>query len=247
MNKMGKLALSVVMAGSVLFAGGNASEAANNKSSDDVLIINKATHKLAFYQDGKKIGTYSVATGKDNKSNKTPEGKFPIVNKVKNRPYYAKNIPGGDPKNPLGPRWMGFAVKGSWGSESGNVFGIHGNNNPKSIGTNASGGCVRMDNEVIKALYDKVLNGTMVKIYNRSSTTLDKVALDMGYIKAKDAEIMTKAKIVKWKGDIVRIEYGKNKVRKNLITSNKWYQKNLKKGKTYNFYYKGSKITKVNS
>ena len=249
MNKMGKLVLSAVFAGSVLFAGGNASEAANNKGSDDVIIINKATGQLAFYEDGKRVIINTVATGKNEGSSKTPEGKFKVVNKVKERKWNKENIAGGDPKNPLGARWIGFSVPGNWGSETGNSYGIHGHaaGAEWSIGKKVTNGCIRMRNASVISLYDRVHKGTLVKIYNRKSTSFDKVALDMGFIKAKDAEIMTKAKIVKWKGDIVRIEYGKNKTRKNLITSNKWYQKNLKKGKTYTFYYKGNKVIKVNS
>lgn len=255
MNKLGKLALSVVMAGSVLFAGGNASEAANNKASDDLIIINKATNQLAFYEDGKRVIINTVATGKNEKTSKTPEGKFKVVNKVKERKWNKENIPGGDPRNPLGARWIGFSVvdakgiKNSWGAKTGNSYGIHGHAKGAewSIGKKVTNGCIRMRNASVISLFNRVHNGTMVKIYNRESTSFDKVALDMGFIKAKDAEIKTKAKIVKWKGNIVRIEYGKNKTRKNLTTSNKWYQKNLKKGKTYTFYHKGNKVIKVNS
>ena len=232
--------------------GGSPAAAANNKPSDDLILINKATNQLAFYQDGKRIIINTVATGKDNKSNKTPEGTFKVVNKVKERPWYKDNIPGGHPKNPLGARWIGFSVPGTWGSETGNSYGIHGHAEGASwtIGRYISGGCIRMHNASVISLYSKVLNGTKVKIYNNKNKSFDQVAREMGVLKSSKAasvkEVKTKAKVVKWSGNTVKIEYGKNKTRKNLTTKNGWYKKNLKPGKTYMFYYKGSNITKVN-
>ena len=260
MNKMGKLALSVVFAGSVLFAGGNASEAANNKSSDDGILINKATNQLVLYQDGKRIVTYSVATGKDEKSNKSPEGTFKIVNKVKERKWNKENIPGGDPRNPLGARWLGLEVVGakgikdSWGAKTGNSYGIHGHAKGAewSIGKKVTGGCFRLTNAAVIDIFNKVLKGTKVKVYNNKNQSFDQVARSMGILKASKAAAkpaaktsQVKAKVVKWSGSKVTIKYGSKQM--TLSTSNKWYQNNLKKNKIYVFFYQGSKITKVNA
>ncbi|MGG0587404.1 L,D-transpeptidase [Priestia megaterium] len=78
---------------------GNASAASNQ-----LIIINKSTNTLAFYDRGKLVRTFKVATGRQ--MSYTPEGTFSIVNKIKNRPYYKDNIRGGDPRNPLGDRWL---------------------------------------------------------------------------------------------------------------------------------------------
>ena len=255
MNIFGKVVLSGVLGISLLLSGGGDTQAANNKTNDDVILINKATKQLALYIDNKRVIINSVATGKNEKGSKTPEGTFTIVTKKKNRPYYSKNIPGGDPRNPLGARWLGLKVEGakgikdSWGAKTGNLYGIHGTNAPWTIGKAASGGCIRMNNPGVINVFNKVKLGTKVKIYNDKNKSFDSVAKGMGILKAAKAPAVqkTKAKVVKWKGDIVRIEYGKNKARKNLTTSNKWYKNNLKKGKTYIFYYQGKKITKVNS
>ena len=59
--------------------------------------------------------------------------------KAKDPYYIAKNIPG-SPKNPLGSRWMGFNARGTDGSK----YGIHGTNQPSSIGKYISQGCIRM-------------------------------------------------------------------------------------------------------
>ncbi len=125
------------------------------EAAAEYIIINKGTNQLAFYQNDKLIKVFPAATGKD--VSFTPEGNFYIVNKIVNPPYYKKNIPGGSPYNPLGPRWLGLSAPGG-------PFGIHGNNNPLSIGTYASAGCIRLYNQDILWLYDQVPLGTPVKI-----------------------------------------------------------------------------------
>lgn len=65
---------------------------------------------------------------------------------------------GGDPRNPLGPRWLDLSIGG------GGTYGIHGNSNPASIGTYASSGCIRMYDKDIIWLYDRVPLGTPVTI-----------------------------------------------------------------------------------
>nr|WP_242647219.1 L,D-transpeptidase [Priestia megaterium] len=128
-------------------------EAASKPANQDLIIINKYYNKLAYFHDGKIEMVESVATGKT--WEKTPVGFFKIVNKIKNRPYYTGHIPGGDPRNPLGKRWLGLNANGTYGD----TYGIHGNNNESSIGKYVSQGCVRMHNADIEKLYDKVQVG----------------------------------------------------------------------------------------
>ncbi|WP_422121034.1 L,D-transpeptidase [Priestia megaterium] len=87
-------------------------EAASKPANQDLIIINKYYNKLAYFHNGYIEIVDPVATGK------TSVGFFKVVNKIKNRPYYTGHIPGGDPRNPLGKRWLGL-----------NANGIHGNNN----------------------------------------------------------------------------------------------------------------------
>jgi len=63
-------------------------------------------------------------------------------------------IPGGTSANPMGARAMTLS--------GGGQYAIHGTNNPKSIGTFASYGCVRMLNDDIVDLYGRVGVGTQV-------------------------------------------------------------------------------------
>lgn len=97
---------------------------------------------LTLYRDGRMFKAYPVATGKP--STPTPIGTFTIKNKQVN--------PGG----PFGTRWMGLSKP---------HYGIHGTNNPASIGTAASNGCVRMFNKDVEDLFNYVNVGTVVRIF----------------------------------------------------------------------------------
>lgn len=122
------------------------------------IVIDKGVNRLTLYDGGEVVKTFPVATGRS--PSLTPEGSFTIVNKLVN-PYYAKkNIPGGSPRNPLGPRWMGLSYGG------GGEYGIHGNSDPSSIGKYVSAGCIRLRNEDVIWLFDRVPVGTPVKIVN---------------------------------------------------------------------------------
>ncbi len=105
------------------------------------IIINIGAHRLTVYKKGRVFRQYVVAVGKE--VTPTPVGVFTIINKQVN--------PGG----PYGTRWMGLSLRG---------YGIHGTNDPSSIGKNASNGCVRMFNEDVEALFDIVPVGTVVRI-----------------------------------------------------------------------------------
>ena len=105
------------------------------------IIVNIGAKRLTVYRNGTIFREYIVATGKP--ETPTPTGVFEIVN---------KEI---DPGGPYGTRWLGLSAKG---------YGIHGTNNPASIGTAASNGCIRMYNEDIEALFDITSVGTIVRI-----------------------------------------------------------------------------------
>ncbi|OIJ12554.1 hypothetical protein BKP37_14100 [Anaerobacillus alkalilacustris] len=121
------------------------------------ILINKGENTLIVYQDNKQVKRFQVATGKS--PSLTPEGTFKIVNKIE--PWYiTSDIPGGDPNNPLGSHWLGLDVPGTNGS----TYGIHGTNNPNSIGSYVSKGCIRMHNTDIQWLYNHIPTNTIVII-----------------------------------------------------------------------------------
>ena len=64
-------------------------------------------------------------------------------------------IPGGAPNNPMGEAVLGL--------DRGN-YAIHGTNNPASIGHYVSHGCIRMYNQDIVDLFERVGVGTLVVV-----------------------------------------------------------------------------------
>lgn len=118
------------------------------------ITINKSSNTLTLLKGKQIVNKYNIATGK--KWTLTPEGKFRIVNKLVNPEWF--KVKGGIPENPLGYRWMGLSIGSGW------FYGIHGNNNPRSVGTYASNGCVRMYNQDVEYLYEILNVGTPVWI-----------------------------------------------------------------------------------
>ena len=71
---------------------------------------------------------------------------------IQRQPYLPRFVAGG-PGNPLGARAMYLG---------GTVYRIHGTNNPMSIGTRVSSGCIRLTNDDVADLYSRVGIGTKV-------------------------------------------------------------------------------------
>jgi lipoprotein-anchoring transpeptidase ErfK/SrfK len=117
------------------------------------IVISLEDRKLALVENGQVVKVYPVAVGKP--SSPSPVGTFTIARRVANPTYHhdGKTIPPG-PTNPVGTRWMGLSIKG---------YGIHGTNEPKSIGKAASHGCIRMAKADLEDLYPQVQAGDMVE------------------------------------------------------------------------------------
>ncbi len=73
----------------------------------------------------------------------------------------------GGPKNPLGARGL-YLFDGSKDT----LFRIHGTNQPELIGSAISSGCIRMTNEDVIELYDRVKIGTPVVVLGRNAFRL---------------------------------------------------------------------------
>ncbi|MGB7242493.1 MAG: L,D-transpeptidase [Sulfitobacter sp.] len=69
------------------------------------------------------------------------------------------NAQPGGPDNPLGARALYLFQNGR-----DTYFRIHGTTQPKSIGQSVSNGCIRMLNEHVKDLYERVPVGTVVTV-----------------------------------------------------------------------------------
>lgn len=120
----------------------------------DGIYISVGRCALSLYAGGELKGTWQCAVGLP--SRPTPKGKYRVVSMLKNPDWswQGRSIPPG-PKNGLGARFLGISKPS---------YGIHGTNNPDSIGKALSHGCVRMHNRDVEALYDMVEIGTPVNI-----------------------------------------------------------------------------------
>lgn len=155
--------------------------------SGDLILINKSSNTLYFLKDGNIQSSYPVATGKT--TDLTPNGQFKIVIKFKNPRWggagVSDPVAGGDPENPLGTRWIGISFGG------GGKYGVHGNSNPRSIGTYASLGCVRMFNKDVEELYENVKINTPIWIGNESLLESYGVEFIHDYKQGKEKEEKT--------------------------------------------------------
>jgi hypothetical protein len=126
------------------------------------IVVSLEDRKLALLEDGQVKKIYPVAVGKP--STPSPTGTFVIERRVVN-PTYSHNgkvVPPG-PGNPVGTRWMGLSVRG---------YGIHGTNEPRSIGKPASHGCIRLARPDLEELYAQVSVGdTVVLVGQRNEQT----------------------------------------------------------------------------
>lgn len=77
---------------------------------------------------------------------------YPPADMIKRQPYLPRMVAGG-PGNPLGARALYI---------SGTQYRIHGTNNPMSIGKFVSSGCIRLTNDNIVDLYNRVKLGAKV-------------------------------------------------------------------------------------
>lgn len=121
---------------------------------DRHVLVSIPDRKLAVLENGKVIRIFPVSVGA--RTSPSPGGSFRIVTRIVNPTYYHPHvvIPPG-PDNPVGPRWVGLSRKG---------YGIHGTNDPQSIGRAASHGCIRLRNKDVEELFSLVRIGGTVEI-----------------------------------------------------------------------------------
>lgn len=103
--------------------------------------VSLGQRRLTLLNNGRVVRTFPIAVGK--MLTRTPLGEYVIVNREPN--------PGG----PYGVLWLSLSRRG---------YGIHGTNNPSSIGKAVSLGCIRMQNNDVLELANQVPNGTRVVI-----------------------------------------------------------------------------------
>jgi lipoprotein-anchoring transpeptidase ErfK/SrfK len=118
------------------------------------ILIDVSQHRLYFYKAGRLVLKSAAAIGKP--STPTPLGTFFVTQRFVVSPT----------TGPFGPRALGISafsnVLRTW--TDGGPIGIHGTNEPFSIGAPVSHGCVRLPNDRIIRLFGLVPLGTPVLI-----------------------------------------------------------------------------------
>jgi L,D-transpeptidase ErfK/SrfK len=127
------------------------------------LVLKLGERRVYVIEDGKPTESFLVAVGR--KPYETPVGTFRINEMVKDPDWVQfdwknpertiRRIPPG-PNNPMGRRWIGFASAYGW------EVGFHGTPKPQVLGQAVSHGCVRMANDDVVKLFDRVKLGTTV-------------------------------------------------------------------------------------
>jgi len=120
-----------------------------------LVLVSIPDRKLALLEDGKVVKVYRVAVGSS--LSPSPSGEFAIINRITNPTYYHPHVViAASEESPIGTRWVGLNRKG---------YGIHGTNEPRSIGRAASHGCIRMSNRDIAQFFELVRVGDLVEIH----------------------------------------------------------------------------------
>jgi lipoprotein-anchoring transpeptidase ErfK/SrfK len=171
------VAIAAVAGGASALAQGDQSAASQQISAGPqsmqpvatgrLIVVSIPDRKLVLMEGGSVKRVYPVAVGKP--STPSPAGQYTIVRRVSNPTYsHGGKVVGPGPRNPVGSRWMGLSAKG---------YGIHGTNEPNSIGKAASHGCIRMGKANLEELFELVQVGDAVEIHALHDAT---VAMALG-------------------------------------------------------------------
>lgn len=142
--------------------------AANQEGFERRIVISVPDRMLAIVVNGEVVKVYPTAVGA--RRTPSPEGEYKIISRLKHPTWYGPNkvvvAPGKG--NPLGTRWIGLSLRG---------YGIHGTNNPRSIGRKVSHGCIRMRNADVEDLFRRVRVGDAVVLLHERT---DEIAAIFG-------------------------------------------------------------------
>jgi hypothetical protein len=135
--------------------------------SPGTIVVKTSERRLYLVLDQGRAVRYPVGVGKAGKQwagTTQIDGKYrapawsPPAEVKRDNPSIPDVIPGGSPSNPMGVAAMTLA---------GGEYAIHGTNRPGSVGGFVSYGCVRMYNEDITDLFERVSVGTPVVVTAR--------------------------------------------------------------------------------
>jgi lipoprotein-anchoring transpeptidase ErfK/SrfK len=132
--------------------------------SPGTIVVKTNERRLYLVLDQEHAFRYPIGVGKAGKQwagITQIDGKYrqpawsPPAEVKRDKPTIPDVIPGGSPRNPMGVAAMTLA---------GGEYAIHGTNVPGSVGSFVSYGCIRMLNDDITDLYQRVSIGTTVVV-----------------------------------------------------------------------------------
>lgn len=119
------------------------------------VVVSIPDRMLALIDGEQVVSIYPIAVGAP--VSPSPVGTFSVVTRVTNPTYYRPGkVIGPGASNPIGTRWIGLSVKG---------FGIHGTDDPRSIGFAKSHGCIRLRNQDVEQLFEQLRAGDVVELH----------------------------------------------------------------------------------
>jgi L,D-transpeptidase ErfK/SrfK len=128
------------------------------------IVINVPEMRLYDFTRGGEPEPYAIAIGDE--MDPSLIGEFRVGAKRRNpawtvpaairkeKPELPAVVPAGE-DNPLGDHWMTIGST---------TYGIHGTNNPWSIGRMATHGCIRLYDDQLAGLYERVPSGTPIRL-----------------------------------------------------------------------------------
>jgi lipoprotein-anchoring transpeptidase ErfK/SrfK len=129
------------------------------------IVVKTNERRLYYTLDNGKAVRYPVGVGRAGKAwsgtayiaaKYIKPGWSPPAEIKHDKPSLPDLIPGGSPRNPMGAAALTLTE---------GQYAIHGTNAPNSIGGFVSYGCIRMYNQDVMDLYDRVSVGTKVVVF----------------------------------------------------------------------------------
>jgi len=125
------------------------------------VLVDLSARWLLFMLDDEVLAAWPVGVGKP--GSETPPGRFKVGEKSTDPAWFRAGqppVPAGDPRNPLGTRWVAWLTMDGEKTH----LGFHGTRDPASIGQDESEGCVRMLNRQMEQLYEILPRGAEVLV-----------------------------------------------------------------------------------
>lgn len=123
-------------------------------------LVDLSSRRVLLLVGGEVARSYEAGIGRDGQETRT--GVFVAGSKQENPTWFPKGrepIPFGDPRNPLGTRWIPWKA-----GEDVTSYGFHGTNDPTSVGQAASDGCIRLRNADVEELFELLPEGARIVV-----------------------------------------------------------------------------------